>query len=181
MVESGLGRRSLRFLRAVIAAGLFTMVAACGYRLGPVPGGDPAVSGSVAVPLFDNASLAPRVENLFTEAFRERVRSASCLTLVPRGESEAVLEGTVVSLESYPIAVDKDFVAVEYGMRVVLDLSLRRVRDGEILWRGEGLEGEVRYYASSDPLLLKDNREEAMRRLARRVSRRVMDRILLGF
>jgi hypothetical protein len=79
------------------------------------------------------------------------------------------------------VAVDEEFFAMEYRMRVVMAISLVRSEDGEVLWRDNGLQEEVSFYATSDPLLFKDNREEALMDLASRMSERVVDRILLGF
>jgi hypothetical protein len=63
----------------------------------------------------------------------------------------------------------------------VLSVSLKRSGDGEVLWQADMLEEEVSFYASSDPLLQKDNREEALMKLSSRMSERVVDRLLLGF
>ena len=91
------------------------------------------------------------------------------------------MKGKILSVESNTVAVDEEFFALEYRMRVVMAVSLVRSEDGEVLWRDDSLQEEVSFYASSDPLLFKDNREEALMDLASRMSERAVDRILLGF
>jgi hypothetical protein len=91
------------------------------------------------------------------------------------------LKGKILSVESNTVAVDKAFFTMEYRMRVVMAVSLVRSEDGEVLWRDGSLQEEVSFYASSDPLLFKDNREEALMDLSSRMSERAVDRILLGF
>ena len=135
----------------------------------------------MAVPLFQNRSYTPRAEDFFTQAFRERLQFLPCYRLTGEDRSGAVLRGTVQSVESYPVAVDSQFLALEYGLRVVVSLSLESRPDGRVLWQAERVEDEVRFYASSDPLLFQDNRREALKRLAWRLADRLLDQLSLGF
>jgi hypothetical protein len=149
--------------------------------LGAHPCESPVAAKSIAIPLFENDSFEPRLENLFTMAFRERIKAMPCVSLGSGQEADALLKGRIVSVDSYPVAVNEDFFAMEYRVHVVLALSLERCGDGEVLWREDRLAEEVSFYATSDPLLFKDNREEALMRLSRRMSERAVDRLLLGF
>lgn len=169
--------------RAVVClAGISILAAcACGYRLGEHPCGSPIAAKNINVPLFQNLSFEPRLENLMTTAFRQRIQALPCVTLCSPGEADAILKGRIVSVDQYTAAVNESFFAMEYRMRVVMALSLERNGDGEVLWRDESLEEEVSFYASSDPLLQKDNREEALMKLSNRLSERAVDRLLLGF
>lgn len=169
--------------RTVVAlAGMsLLVVAACGYHLGTHSCESDRMAKKFAVPLFQNASLEPRLENLLTEAFRDRIQTLPCVTLCSRNQADALLKGKILSVDSYTVAVDEEFFAMEYRMRVVMALSLVRSGDGEVLWRDGSLEEEVSFYATSDPLLFKDNREEALMDLAGRMSEKAVDRILLGF
>ncbi len=170
-----------RILVALAGMSLLWVAAGCGYRLGAGAPGSSVLTGTIAVPLFENRSHEPRLENIFTEAFRERIQAAPGVSLSARKDAGAVLEGKILSVELYTTAVNEDFFAMQYRLRVVLALSLVRSGDGEILWRDDVVEGEGSFYASSDALLFKDNREEALMELSARMSARVVDRILLGF
>jgi hypothetical protein len=166
----------------VALAGLSLLaMAACGYRLGVGSCESDVVARHIAVPLFENASHEPRLENLLTEAFRDRIQALPCVSLCSRKQADALLKGKILSAESYTVAVDEEFFAMEYRLRVVVAVSLVRSEDGEVLWRDGGLQEEVSFYASSDALLFKDNREEALMDLAARISERAVDRLLLGF
>lgn len=166
----------------VTLAGLSLLaLAACGYRLGVGSCESDVVARNIAVPLFQNESHEPRLENLLTEAFRDRIQALPCVSLCSPGQADALLKGKILSVESYTVAVDEEFFAMEYRLQVVMAVSLVRSEDGEVLWRDGGLEEEVSFYASSDPLLFKDNREEALMALSSRMSERAVDRILLGF
>jgi hypothetical protein len=163
-------------------AGMSLLVAvACGYHLGAYSCESDLMAKNIAIPLFQNLSHEPRFENLLTEAFRDRIHTLPCVSLCSRKRADALLKGQILSVESNMVAVDEEFFAMEYRMRVVMAVSLVRSEDGEVLWRDGSLQEEVSFYASSDPLLFKDNREEALMDLASRMSERVVDRILLGF
>ena len=135
----------------------------------------------LTVPLFQNQSQEPRLENLLTEAFRDRIQALPCVSLCSRKQADALLKGKILSVESSTVAVNEDFFAMEYRIRVVVAVSLVRTADGKVLWRDDSLQEEGSFYASSDALLLKDNREEALTDLAGRMSERAVDRLLLGF
>ena len=159
---------------------LLTMVA-CGYRMGDVPCESPVAAKRIAIPLFQNRSLEPRLENLLTMAFRERIQALPCVTLGSDKEADVLLKGRILSVDSRTAAVDEEFFAMEYRIRVVMAVSVVRREDGEVLWRDDRLEEEESFYATSNPLLFKDNREEALMKLSRRMSEKAVDRLLLGF
>ena len=154
---------------------------ACGYRMGTHPCESPVAAKNISIPLFENQSFEPRLENLLTMAFRERIQALPCVSLCSRNQADALLKGKILSVDQHRAAVNEEFFAVEYRMRVVMSITLERCGDGEILWQGDMLQEEVSFYASSDPLLEKDNREEALMELSNRMAERVVDRLLLGF
>ena len=167
--------------RTVVAlAGMsLLVVVACGYHLGVNSCESDVMAKNIAIPLFQNLSHEPRLENLLTEAFRDRIQALPCVSLCSREQADAMLKGKILSVESYMVAVDEEFFAMEYKIRVVMAVSLVRTEDGEVLWRDDSLQEEMSFYASSDALLFKDNREEALMDLASRISERAVDRILL--
>jgi len=165
----------------LIVAGILLTAASCGYRVGSVPCEALDPVRTVAVPLFQNDSLALRAGDLFTEAFRERLQAIPCIRLHPGKDADAVLKGVVLSVNTFPVAVDTDFLALQYGVRVALSVSLVQRNDGKTLWESGEVEEEGRFYASSDPMLFQNNRYEAIKKLSRRMSERVMDQLLLGF
>ena len=161
--------------------GLLVALAACGYRLGGVPCESHLTVRKIGVPLFQNRSFEPRAEDVLTESFRVRVQALPCFSLSPVGRADALLKGTILSIQTYPVAVDTDFLALEYGMLLALTVTLEQCSDKKILWRANRVEQEIRFYASSDPMLLQVNNREALEKAARVISERVMDQLLLGF
>ena len=174
-------RGSPAFAVACLAGMSILATVSCGYRMGPHPCESLVAAKRIFIPLFQNQSFEPRLENLFTTAFRERIQALPCVSLSSEKQADALLKGKILSVDQQRSAVDEEFFAVEYRMRVVLAISVERRGDGEVLWQADMLEEEVSYYGSSDPLLQKDNREEALMALSSRMSERVVDRFLLGF
>ena len=151
----------------------------CGYRLGGYPSQSPTSVQKVEVPLFENLTHEPRVENTFTSAFRHRLQALPDLSLSARSQAEAVLKGKILAVESDVVAVDREFMAMEYRLTILLSLSLQQSKDGGILWTDDNITDDIRFYASSDPLLVRDNREEALIKLSHRIAERALDQMIL--
>ncbi len=154
------------------------LVTACGYRLGAYPCRSVMTVQTVEIPLFENLTHEPRVENTFTTAFRHRLQNLPCLSLGAGQQGEAVLKGKILAIESNIVAVDREFMSMEYGLRILLSLSLLSGNEGMVIWTAEKITDEIRFYASSDPLLYKDNREEALMKLSQIMAERVLDQMM---
>ena len=154
----------------------------CGYRLGGFGEGMPSGIRTVAVPIFANHSQEPRIENLFTEAFRDQFyRIASLRAASDRGKADAFVQGEIVGASADPVSFSSDFLVREYLARVAVSIQLRRTEDGVVLWAVERLEDTQYFQSTSDALVYADNREEAFQKIARRVSEKVVTQILAGF
>jgi len=156
-------------------------ISACGYRLGGWPCQDSGLVEKVEVPLFENLSHEARAENLVTQAFRRQLRMRPCLTLVSGPGADLLLRGSITSIEIYSVAADKVGLNVEDAIRLQLSVVLEKTEDGRIVWMADGVTDEARYYALSDPLLAKENRQEALMALSERMAGRMMDKLLLEF
>jgi len=168
---------------AVLCLSVYLLaVGACGYHLGGIPC-EPSLLGArkIAIPVFKNRSFEPRAENLFTESFREQIQELSCFSLSPKGEADALLMGTIVEVTTYPVAVDEDFMAVQYGMRAVLSVSLVRSPGGDILWHAPMVEEEVSFHALPDAQMFHDNNREALTKLSWKMAEKILEQLVLGF
>lgn len=154
---------------------------ACGYRLAPTLEDRALPFRTISVPLFRNDTQEPRLENELTAAFRSRLLEVPGIRLVPVDEADAVLRGRISSVQVSPVAVSERFFATEYRIEVTLSLLLEEREGGEILGRLDSLREEARFYASSDALLARDNRSEAILKISRSLAARAWDAILLGF
>ena len=173
---------------------VFLLVSACGYRLGVVSCEGLTALKTVGVPVFVNRCYIPRAEDAFTTSFREGLRSLPCVKVVAPAQAVTLLKGTIWSSETYPVAVDTEFLALEYGLRMVVSVTLVNADDKTVIWQSGRMTDEIHYYASpeearpahgslsyrpADPLLYQVNEREAMIKLARRMASTAMEKLLV--
>jgi outer membrane lipopolysaccharide assembly protein LptE/RlpB len=173
------------FNRGIFIIRLFCLLIffqGCGYHLGGFRDNIPSDIRTIAIPLFANHTQEPRIENLFTEAFRDRFYRLSFLRVTSQKENaDAFLQGEILVTSTDPISFDPNFLVLEYLARVTVSVQLRKTRDGTVLWGIERLEDAQYFQASSDALLFNDNRKEAFLKIARRLSEKIVDQILVGY
>jgi hypothetical protein len=125
------------------------LLVGCGYHL---PGGGTGLPDDVhaiGVGKIENRSREFGLEKSFGFAFeREALRRGLLRVVNHPGEGDAVLSGTIRSFDTYPVAFDASDEALQYEATLVVDLELRRQRDGHLLWEVRGLR-EVEEYSAS--------------------------------
>ena len=180
-------KNAFPFLLCLLLAGVAIGDSGCGYRLGGVPCGSFLPVKTLAVPLFQNQSYEPTAADIFTVSFRENIQSLPCIKLRSRDHADAVFYGTILLVSTYPVAVDEEFLALEYRMLVKIFVAIKNRKDGKILWQKGPIEELTTFYASpattnrpADPLLYDLNKTEALIRISQRLSDRIMDLMLIG-
>lgn len=164
------------FLRATLAALLCLAVQACGYQL-LRHSGPPA---RVALHGFRNDTFEPGVAALVTDGFaREFLRSAALRLVENPAQADFVVAGAVRALETSESGYSSVALALEYEVQMELAVSITR-RGGARLPLGESaLRESERYLASADVEVARNNRSEALRRLAGLLAARVHDALRL--
>ena len=165
-----------RSARAAAALLVLPLVAAgCGYQA--VRYADTFGSGNrVAVHGFRNDSLEAGVDSVVTDAFSNEFMRRGALRIVSDpAAADWVLTGAVSQLDTHNRSFSSVSFSLEYEVRMVLEVALRR-RDGtEIQLDRESLRARERYLASADPEVTRTNREEAIRRVAALLASRAHD------
>lgn len=92
-------------LAALIAATLFS--SACGYHVAGRAAQLPAAWETIAVPAFTNNTTRYRIEQRFTQAvIREFITRTKYRIIQDQGSADAVLHGTILSIETTPVLFD---------------------------------------------------------------------------
>ena len=92
-------------LAALIAAMLFSP--GCGYHVAGRAGQLPAAWETIAIPAFTNNTTRYRIEQRFTQAvIREFITRTKYRIIQDQGSADAVLHGTIVSIETTPVLFD---------------------------------------------------------------------------
>lgn len=142
---------------------------ACGYQLahpGDVPQGQ-----SIRVKSFENYTAQVEAGGLFAAALRSELEARG--RLAPEGATGPELTGELLSLASVPSALGAQGASA-YNLSAAVRV---RLRDGSgVVYEDQIGLGED-YLAGIDVLGTEANRRAAMRRLARNISRELIERM----
>lgn len=87
-------------MSSLLAVLLCISLASCtGYHLGGTKPPSLAAIKSIAVPMFQNATLHPRAESLATAAMADSLVQDGTYRLAKYGSADAILEGTLANIE----------------------------------------------------------------------------------
>ncbi len=157
---------------------LAALACGCGYRV--VQG--TALLGEqvrqVEIRMFENRTAELGLEWVIGEALMEEFMRRGRLHPVPPGESvssQVVLHGVVQQVYLRPSTFSSVAIAVEDSIEVTVDVSVRRIDTGELVWQRSGLVAREEFLSSPDPLVHETNKEMAMLRVATLIAESVHD------
>jgi hypothetical protein len=99
---------------------------------------------------------------------------------VDRKGADSVLEGVIKSFIIYSVSYDKSGFALEYEVRVILDLTLKK-STGEVLWEEKNFSETRWFRASSDVLTNEANKAVALQQIGRYSAERIRNRFFYNF
>jgi len=135
---------------------------------------------SLAVPTFKNQTFEPGIEVPFTQGFLKEFIRDRRVNVVDRKGADSVLEGVIKSFAIYSVSYDKSGLVLEYEVRVILDLTLKK-RTGEVLWEERNFSESRWFRASSDVLVNETNKAVALQQIGRFSAERVRNRFFYNF
>jgi len=195
-------KRSVRLAAlAVGLVGIFYVVTACGDM--PVKKALPDSIQKLAVPVFENKTGQPNVENLLTKKVVQNFIVDGRLQVAPKEGADAVLQGTVQRYDRIVLTRDANQVPQQYKLQMVVDLDFVEIKTGEHLWSTKaafsltpGVEGPQEDYDSTNLRSLREftnyyvfnvagvppeDESVALDRVLEQMARRVVRRTLDGF
>jgi hypothetical protein len=156
----------------------------CGYRVRGT--GEPvgAQIPSLAIPLMDTPSSSLGIEADFTRMIREEFVSHADLPIVSREAAAVLLLGRVLAIrtEPYTYRITETFVrgeTTEYELtdarwlKVRLDARLVDKATGRVIWEDRNMREKEPFNVSTDPLMNRDNKRRALKKIARVLARRI--------
>ena len=124
---------------AAVLAGL--TLCACGYQFGGGGTLIPKDASTIYVEPFINRTREIGIEKELTTAVRGEMYRKGQLRLVDQAEQgDVILSGVVRSLHSQVVSINRYDEVLQYESNMVLDVTLRRKENSEILWRGPGIK-----------------------------------------
>jgi len=162
-------------LLAVVA--LFTGCA--GYSLGPVKPSSMAGIETIAVPVFGNDTLEPRLEVPTTSSVVRQFQNDGTYRITTVKDADAVLEGNIVAVTRNPARSVRGNVisTLEFDVQVTLAFTLIDNRSGRELAIGT-VTGSSTFFVGNDVSL---DQTQAIPRAVDELSIRLVSRIAEGW
>ena len=169
-----------------IALTLAILVAAigsgCGYHtVGSAHGLPPDVK-ILAVPIFINQTHSYHVETVLTEAVIREFNTRTRFRVVHSADdADAVVRGTVLSVQSAPVAYDSKTGRASTGLVTITAKVSLTARDGRILYSNSNLVFRDQYQISNELASFFEEQGPAQDRLARDFARTLVSNLLEAF
>lgn len=171
-------------LRRLPALLICFLISGCGYhtanhaqiRL-------PAAIDTIAVPIFGNKTNSYKAEQVLTQAVVREFTSRSPYKVIPadNGAADAVLEGTLLTTNVYPLTFDSQ-TGRQSSAIVQLNLSVKLVdKHGKTLFQNPNYMFREQYQVSREVTSFFDESPPAVDRLSRDFARTLVADILEGF
>ncbi|MBV9082448.1 MAG: hypothetical protein JOZ62_07235 [Acidobacteriaceae bacterium] len=161
----------------------FLLLSSCGYHVGGRADLMPKSIQTIAIPAFNSSStryrLADTLPNDIAREFRERTRFH---ILQDPSEADAVLNGSIISVQIYPGLFDPSSGKVtSVQINVTLTLNLLEHSTGRVLYSRANFSARQNYEVATDPHQFFDESGPAFTRLNRDVAHDVVSAIVENF
>jgi hypothetical protein len=160
----------------------------CGYALAGRGSFLPADIRVVGVPLLENRTTTPRIDQIFTEKVRTEFIGRGKYTIAPTTSgADAVLSGAIISMDIQAVGINQQQLASRHLFTVTMRVQFTDSRNGQVLWSNEALtfreEYDLRTRSSGqlEGAVLLEQEGPAFDRLATDLARTVVSAILEAF
>jgi hypothetical protein len=122
----------LRHLAGFLILAFFLLGISCGvYTFSPS-----ALGGikSVAIPLFDNQTLEGGISEKLTDGLAQAFVTDNTLRVVPEGNADSILRGSVVSYSNDPYTYDESETVTEYIVTIDANVQFVERSSGKTIW-----------------------------------------------
>ena len=167
-----------KFISIVI---FWMAIAACGYHFAGQANNLPPEIRSLAIPIFENRSLEPRIENDFTNDLIFEFTRSKQLAIAEEKDADAILTGIIMQIGTETIAYTAKVASAEQRVYVRLNVQLRRSDNGAILWSDRSLYEKEEYIVAPEKAKTEANKRAAIKLIAERAAEKIHNRIFQGF
>jgi hypothetical protein len=169
--------------RIASVAGIAALVAAlgggCGYSL---RASLPAGIKTVHVPVLQNRTQEPGIEELLTFALTQAVVTSGVAKIASNAEqADGILDGAIVGYSLNSLAFDRGSNVTQYRLQIALSLSLRDRRTGDVIWKQDRVEERADFPVSGVVTQTLVREQDAVRRAAVDISRAIVSLAFEGF
>jgi lipopolysaccharide assembly LptE-like protein len=130
--------------RRALALSLLVVLGGCSYS--PNPTSFPTHLKTIAVPVFQNRTTQPALEEEVTTAVVNRFIRGSKLRIVPESEADLIVTGAATGYKNAVFGFNATEKAQEYQVAVTVSVTVRdRVKNRE-LWKDDQLIRTSNYF-----------------------------------
>ena len=175
-------RRAITF--ACVPVLMSLLLVGCGYHSSThAQVNFPSGIDTIAVPIFINKTNSYRAEQILTEAVVREFTSRSPYKIATKddGTSDAVLRGTVITTNVYPLTYDSQ-TGRQSSAIVQINISIKLVdKHGKMLFENPNYQFREQYQVTREVTSFFDESPPAVDRLSRDFARTLVAEILEGF
>jgi len=169
--------RNVRRVSLLGLAATILLWSACSYS--PNPALFPAHLKTIAVPVFQNRTSQPALEDEVTTAVVNRFIRDSKLRVVAEDQADLVITGAVAGYKNAVFGFNAQEKAQEYQVAVTVVVTVRdRIKNRE-LWKDDGLVRTANYFvtapAGQEPQTEAQGRASAVDKLADAILNRTVE------
>ena len=166
----------------VTAAGFLLLASSCGYHTGGHGDLIPKTVHTIAIPAFSNVTTRYKLTDQLPEAItREFISRTRYRIVTDASAADAILEGAVLSYQSFPTIVDPTLGTTAVEVHVGLRLTLRERATGKVLYSRPNYEIRERYQVSTNPTAYFEESDSALARASQQTAQQVVSSILEAF
>ncbi len=166
-------------LFSIVVLALF--IGGCGYNFRGGQNNLPEDVRSVAIPVFANNTAEVRIETIFTDEVIFQFTRSQMVRVVPEGEADAILRGTLTSIYLEDVALTSTQTTRQRRVTVYMSATLTRVRDGKVLWQGKNMKQNRTYNYTGNVITDETNKRNAIAMLAEDLAQTLHDRVFENF
>lgn len=170
-------RRAVRVLLASLAVALVS--GGCGYSLRTsLP---PGIK-SVHVPVLENKTAEPGIEDFITQALTQAVVQSARVRIARNAqEADAILSGSIVVYRLAALSFDRSANVTSYRLVIGLDLTFKDLKQDKILWKQDRIEERADFLVAGQVTQTLARENQAVQRAAVDVARAIVSFAFEGF
>jgi hypothetical protein len=182
-MKAGTARQTMRGIWALLLFSLIIAVAGCGY--GFSPGGDWIDSRlkTVFVDNLVNTTSEPFIEIYFRNGLEDQFRKSSRFRLATsKDTADTILQGTIVSLNTPPVAYDRFDKATENRAVMTVNLLFEERDNKKKIWAISNFSGNETYRIDqANPNATSGSKTAALQKLSTDMAEKAFRNLMSGF
>jgi outer membrane lipopolysaccharide assembly protein LptE/RlpB len=154
----------------------------CGYHLAGTGSSLPAHIKTIGLPIFVNNTQGYQVEQKITNNVQEVLIRRGKYKVVPESENvDAVLKGTILSVNLYPASFTSEGEAEEYNVVISAKVTFTDVMNKKILFQNPSFVFRGTYRIDPNAIAYFDRQSGAIDDIAQDFAESIVSAILEGF